>query len=238
MTLVFGELVQEFTSFGIAALDYDSVIQSGNATVISVAQQNFDSAAAEFRRNAALGSSNISYIGILLFVNCKAQLIYLISAPGLGIFISTYIYTCIWIYTGGVNANRIREKYLQAILRQEMAYFDKVGPGEVTTRISTDTRERRLFFQFAVCSNKIDLVQQAMSEKVGTVISTLSAFITGFVLAYVRCWQLALAMTSMFPCMFITGAIMNKFASRYMRLVSPLSCLPCLNGITGNLCNK
>ena len=45
-----------------------------------------------------------------------------------------------------MNTKRIREKYLQATLRQEIAYFDKVGPGEVTTRLSTGTRERRLLF--------------------------------------------------------------------------------------------
>ena len=29
----------------------------------------------------------------------------------------------------------------QAVLRQDIAYFDGVGAGEVTTRIQTDTRE-------------------------------------------------------------------------------------------------
>ena len=64
-----------------------------------------------------------------------------------------------------------------------------------------------------------------MSEKVGSIIFAFSSFITGFVLAYVRCWQLALAMTSMFPCLVITGAIMNKFTSKYTQSVSPLSVL-------------
>jgi len=59
-------------------------------------------------------------------------------------FLSTYVYMCTWIYTGEINTRRIREKYLQAILRQDIAYFDKVGAGEVATRIQTDTRERRL----------------------------------------------------------------------------------------------
>ncbi len=35
---------------------------------------------------------------------------------------------------------RLRERYLEAILRQDIAYFDNVGAGEVTTRIRTDTR--------------------------------------------------------------------------------------------------
>ena len=46
----------------------------------------------------------------------------------------------IWVYTGEVNAKRIRERYLQAVLRQDIAFFDNVGAGEVATRIQTDTR--------------------------------------------------------------------------------------------------
>jgi ATP-binding cassette subfamily B (MDR/TAP) protein 1 len=47
----------------------------------------------------------------------------------------------IWGWTGEVNVKRIREHYLQGVLRQEVAFFDKVGAGEVATRIQTDTRE-------------------------------------------------------------------------------------------------
>ena len=46
----------------------------------------------------------------------------------------------IWVVTGELNAKRVRERYLEATLRQEVAYFDNVGPGEVATRIQTDTR--------------------------------------------------------------------------------------------------
>ena len=56
-------------------------------------------------------------------------------------FICTYAYMYIWVYTGEVNAKRVRERYLQAILRQDIAYFDNVGAGEVATRIQTDTRK-------------------------------------------------------------------------------------------------
>lgn len=38
----------------------------------------------------------------------------------------------------------------------------------------------------------LDLVQQGMSEKVALVVSFLSAFATGFILAYIRNWRLAL----------------------------------------------
>lgn len=55
-------------------------------------------------------------------------------------FVCTYTYMVIWVYTGEISAKRIREKYLQAVLRQDIAYFDSVGAGEVATRIQTDTR--------------------------------------------------------------------------------------------------
>ena len=60
-------------------------------------------------------------------------------------FLCTYSYMVVWVYTGEVNAKRLRERYLQAVLRQEIAYFDRIGAGEVTTRIQTDTRAYRIF---------------------------------------------------------------------------------------------
>lgn len=47
----------------------------------------------------------------------------------------------VWAYTGEVGAKRLREKYLQAVLRQDISFFDSVGAGETATRIQTDTRE-------------------------------------------------------------------------------------------------
>lgn len=65
----------------------------------------------------------------------------------------------------------------------------------------------------------LDLIQQGTSEKVALAVSFVSAFVTGFVLAYVRSWRLALAMSSILPCIAITGAAMNKFVSKYMQYV-------------------
>lgn len=127
----------------------------------------------------------------------------------------------IWVYTGEVNAKRIRERYLQAILRQDIAFFDNVGAGEVATRIQTDTRGWTSYsFMSHTFNIPLDLVQQGMSEKVALAVSFVSAFITGFVLAYVRSWRLALAMSSILPCIGIMGTLMNKFISSYMQCVS------------------
>ncbi|KAF9477698.1 multidrug resistance protein 1 [Pholiota conissans] len=120
---------------------------------------------------------------------------------GIGMGISTWAFMAIWTYTGEVNAKRLRERYLQAILRQDIAYFDNVGAGEVATRIQSDTH----------------LVQQGTSEKVAMAVEQFSSFVTGFVVAYIRSWRLALALTSILPCIVLTGAIMSTLMSRSMQ---------------------
>lgn len=65
---------------------------------------------------------------------------------GVGMLVCTWGFMNIWVYTGEVNAKRIRERYLQAVLRQDIQFFDNVGAGEVATRIQTDTRQSTLFF--------------------------------------------------------------------------------------------
>ncbi|KAJ3568190.1 hypothetical protein NP233_g5871 [Leucocoprinus birnbaumii] len=97
---------------------------------------------------------------------------------------------------------RIREAYLKATLRQDIEYFDEVGAGEVATRIQSDTY----------------LVQQGISEKVPMTLQFIGSFIAGMIIGYTQCWQLALAMCSIFPCISLTGALMGEFMTRYTQL--------------------
>src|SRR6266498_4861586 len=71
------------------------------------------------------------------------------------VFFSTYIYMAAWVYTGERLTRQIRERYLRAVLRQNIAYFDKLGAGEVTTRITSDTH----------------LIQDGISEKVAIAVA-------------------------------------------------------------------
>ncbi|KAE8260080.1 hypothetical protein A4X13_0g583 [Tilletia indica] len=121
---------------------------------------------------------------------------------GLAMFAATYIYMATWVYSGEEITRRIREKYLAAILRQEIAYFDTLGAGEVTTRISSD----------------IQLIQEGISDKIPMSVMFLATFVTGFVVAYVRSWKLALSMTSIIPCVMISGSVMNVFIAKLQQL--------------------
>ncbi|KAG9046648.1 GTPase-activating protein [Tulasnella sp. UAMH 9824] len=125
-----------------------------------------------------------------------------LTVMGVGLYAVIHAYQLIWTYTGEVNAKRIREKYLASVLRQDIAYFDKVGAGEVTSRVQNDT----------------NLIQQGISEKFPLIISFLSAFLTGFALAYGRSWRLALVLSSILPALTIAGAVLTKLESKYKEL--------------------
>ncbi|KAG8983190.1 GTPase-activating protein, partial [Tulasnella sp. 427] len=122
-----------------------------------------------------------------------------LTVMGIGLYAVTHTYMLIWTYTGEVNSKRIRERYLHAVLRQDIAFFDKLGAGEVTTRIQTDTH----------------LVQQGISEKIPLIIMAIAAFVAGFALAYARSWRLALALTSIVPCIVLTGGALTAFETKY-----------------------
>ena len=68
-----------------------------------------------------------------------------------------------------------------------------------------------------------DLVQDGTSEKVASSAQYLAAFVTGFVLAYIRNWRLALALSSILPGVIIAGSLMNHFTAEYMQWVPPPS---------------
>ncbi|PWN22410.1 putative Leptomycin B resistance protein pmd1 [Microstroma glucosiphilum] len=121
---------------------------------------------------------------------------------GIGMFGATYIYSAAWVYTGEEITRRIREAFLAATLRQDIAYFDKIGAGTITTRLQSDTH----------------LIQEGISDKVPMSVMFVSTFVTGFVVAYIKSWKLALALTSIVPCIIIAGAVMNVFVSRFHQM--------------------
>ncbi|XP_048127329.1 ABC transporter B family member 11-like isoform X1 [Rhodamnia argentea] len=121
----------------------------------------------------------------------------------LGCGAAAFLQVSCWMVTGERQAARIRGLYLQTILRQDVAFFDKeTNTGEVVGRMSGDTV----------------LIQDAMGEKVGKFIQLVSTFAGGFVIAFIKGWLLTLVMLTMIPLLVTAGAamalIISKMASR------------------------
>jgi len=66
MTLMFSNLIQDFVTFGLAENNYYQSLQSNDASAIEQAQMTLDTAASEFRHNASLDASYLTYLGMFL----------------------------------------------------------------------------------------------------------------------------------------------------------------------------
>ncbi|KAK9448417.1 P-loop containing nucleoside triphosphate hydrolase protein [Limtongia smithiae] len=113
----------------------------------------------------------------------------------------SYLSTYVFIDRGDVISSRIREKYLEATLRQNVAYFDKVGTGEITSRISGDAI----------------LIQEGISEKIGYCIANFATLIAGFIVALTRSYQLALILSSMLAMMITSFSFGSQAMKRAIR---------------------
>jgi len=106
-------------------------------------------------------------------------------------FVTIYISTVGMIYTGEHISGKIRAHYLEACMKQNIGFFDKLGSGEITTRITADT----------------NLVQDGISEKVGLTLNAVATFITAFVIGFIKSWKLTLILSStVFAITFVMGS--------------------------------
>lgn len=121
--------------------------------------------------------------------------------------------TC-WMSTGERQADRIRYLYLQALLRQDLSFFDlEVSSGVVVDGMTADTFH----------------IKQATGEKVGKLIQILGTLLSGFVIAFSRGWKLTLVMSAIIPLILASGYAMDLIISKTSRKVFEA------NGNAGNV---
>ncbi|KOC11256.1 multidrug resistance protein [Aspergillus flavus AF70] len=97
---------------------------------------------------------------------------------------------------------RLRKAYLSALLRQDVSYFESLGAGEVTTRITDDT----------------NLILDTLSHKASILLAGLFGFVAALIIALSRNWRLALVLMAMPIGMIATmgtlGAYMRRMQQR------------------------
>ncbi|KAI8533910.1 hypothetical protein RHMOL_Rhmol10G0047300 [Rhododendron molle] len=109
---------------------------------------------------------------------------------GLIVCISSYAEIACWIYTGERQVGTWRRKYLEAVLKQDVGFFDTdARTGDIVFSVSTDTL----------------LVQDAISEKVGNFIHYISTFVAGLVVGFALVWRLALLSVAVIPGIALAG---------------------------------
>lgn len=151
-----------------------------------------DADATEPSQSASSYSSNID--GKILVI------VYLAIAQAVTIF----VHLSCWSVYGARLAQRLREKYLESLLRQEPAYFDSLPTGEVASRLDGD----------------IQAIRSGTSEKMGICISSLSFFVTAYIVAFIKDAKLAGMLVSLVPAYFLMSLIGSYYIEKYSGLMS------------------
>lgn len=124
-----------------------------------------------------------------LYAHMSKYSLYLVYL-GLISFLASWMGVAFWTQTGERQTGRLRLKYLKAVLKQDMNFFDiEAEKTNLVYHISTDAI----------------LVQDAIGDKIGHTIRYLSHFIVGFLLGFMSGWKLALVTLAVIPLLAIAG---------------------------------
>ncbi|KAE9600339.1 hypothetical protein Lal_00045790 [Lupinus albus] len=124
---------------------------------------------------------------------CSLYFVYL----GLAAMVVAFMEGYCWSKTSERQVLRIRYKYLEAVLRQEVGFFDsqEATTSEIINSISKDT----------------SLIQEVLSEKVPLFLMHSSSFISGVAFATYFSWRLALVAFPTLLLLIIPGMIYGKY---------------------------
>ncbi|XP_049358535.1 putative ABC transporter B family member 8 [Solanum verrucosum] len=116
---------------------------------------------------------------------------------GLGVMVVAFMEGYCWSKTSERQVLKIRYKYLEAILRQEVGFFDsqEATTSEITNGISKDT----------------SLIQEVLSEKVPLFVMHTTVFISGIVFSAYFSWKLAIVALPTIFLLIIPGLIYGKY---------------------------
>lgn len=124
-------------------------------------------------------------------------------------FVAVYIATVGFTMAGERITQRIREAYLAAVLRQNIAYFESLKVGEVNTRLTAD----------------VNSIQDAITGKASATLTAVATFVSAVVICFVTSWRLSLVMlaapTLIIASMSITATFMVKYTSQSLAAYAP-----------------
>ena len=121
------------------------------------------------------------------------------------IYLAIFNFCVIYIHAGCFSlfgerlVGRLRRQYFKSLLRQDIAFFDTLPPGEVSARLTTD----------------IEIIRTGTSEKVGIFISSIAYFVGAYIVAFIKSPALAAQLVFLIPAYVLMVILGGKYIGRY-----------------------
>ncbi|OVA09128.1 ABC transporter [Macleaya cordata] len=164
----------------------------------------------KFMNNLGVGPNSSSDPDHLFIHNINKNAVTLLYMA-CGWWVSCFLEGYCWTRTGERQASKMREKYLQAVLRQDVGYFDlkaSAAAGNSTAEVITN-----------VCNDSL-VIQDVLTEKVPNFLMNCTTFIGSYITAFLLMWRLALVGFPFVVILIIPGLIYGRILmglSRKMR---------------------
>ncbi|EDU41119.1 hypothetical protein PtrCC142_002672 [Pyrenophora tritici-repentis] len=117
----------------------------------------------------------------------------------IGNFACLYIHLVCWNLASQRLAQRIRDRYLRNLLRQDMAFFDNLQAGEVSSRLNGD----------------IQAIESGTGAKVGVALTCASFCVTAYIVGFIKNAELAGMLVSLIPAFLLMATIGSHFVGKY-----------------------
>ncbi|XP_026876923.2 bile salt export pump [Electrophorus electricus] len=120
---------------------------------------------------------------------------------GIVSFFSQFVQGFAFAKSGELLTRRLRKVGFQAMLKQEIRWFDdpKNSPGALTTRLATDA----------------SMVQGATGSQIGMIVNSLMNIGASFIIAYYFSWKLSLVVTCFLPLIGLSGVFQAKMLTGF-----------------------
>ncbi|XP_076890413.1 ABC transporter B family member 19-like [Bidens hawaiensis] len=106
------------------------------------------------------------------------------------VVIGAYLQIACWRLVGERSAHRIRTKYLRAILRQDVSFFDTdISTSDIMHGISSDVAQ----------------IQEVMGDKMAHFIYHIFTFFCGYTVGFLKSWKVSLAVFAVTPLTMFCG---------------------------------
>jgi ATP-binding cassette subfamily B (MDR/TAP) protein 1 len=122
-------------------------------------------------------------------------------------FVLVYTYATCFGVTGIRAIRKFRQAFTKSLIRQDVGYLDSQSAGSTTMTIS----------------NNADLVENGITEKIGTLLQAISMFVAAFVVAFTQQWALTLVTATTLPVLFAGFYVTFSLGKLEPSLSSPLS---------------
>lgn len=128
-------------------------------------------------------------------------LCYMACAQWVSCFLEGYC----WTRTAERQASRLRTRYLRAVMRQDVGYFDLhvTSTAEVIESVSSDSL----------------VIQDCISEKVPVFVMSLSTFLGSYIAAFIMLWRLAIVGFPFIILLIIPGLMYGRALMSIVRKI-------------------